>query len=99
MIHTKIKLTRKQAEGYIIPLGKINLVSIVTDVGMIGCGAYDVSALNNFGYPAARIKPSKGSSIATLDDLLEGTVGDANEAASELGIKVGMRGRDALEML
>jgi len=47
MIHAKVKLSKKEADGYIIPLGKLNLVNAVTDVGMVGCGAFDVAALNN----------------------------------------------------
>ena len=61
MIHTKVQLARKQADGYAINLGKVNLVNVVTDVGMVGCGAFDVDALNNFDYPAARVKPTRSS--------------------------------------
>ncbi len=82
-----------------IPLGPINLVNVVTDVGMVGCGAFDVLALNNFGYPAAKVRPSKGSSIATIDDLFEGIVKEVNPSAEKLGLKVGITGRDALELL
>ncbi|MGD0952287.1 MAG: YunC family protein [Methanotrichaceae archaeon] len=99
MNHTKIKLARKEADGYIIPLGAINLVNVVTDVGMVGCGAFDVAALNNFGYPAAKVKPSQGSSIATIEDLLKGIVKEVNPAAEKLGLKVGLTGREALELL
>jgi uncharacterized protein YunC (DUF1805 family) len=99
MNHTKVKLARKEADGYIIPLGAINLVNVVTDVGMVGCGAFDVAALNNFGYPAAKVKPSQGSSIATIEDLLKGIVKEVNPAAEKLGLKVGLTGREALELL
>jgi uncharacterized protein YunC (DUF1805 family) len=99
MIQTKVKLAKKEADGYVIPLGKVNLVNVVTDQGMVGCGAFDVAALNNFGYPAARVKPSRGSSIATIDDLLVGVIKDANDAAARLGIKVGMSGKEALDLL
>jgi uncharacterized protein YunC (DUF1805 family) len=99
MIHKKVKLTKKQADGYVIPLGKVNLVNVATDVGMVGCGAFDVAALNNFGYPAAKVKPSRGSSVATIDDLLDGIIKETNEAAAELGIKIGMSGREALNLL
>ena len=99
MIHRKVQLAKKQADGYVIPLGQVNLVNVVTDVGMVGCGAFDVAALNNFGYPAAKVKPSKGSSIATIDDLLEGIVKEVNTAAEKLGLKVGMAGREALDLL
>ena len=99
MNHTKIKLARKEADGYIIPLGVINLVNVVTDAGMVGCGAFDVAALNNFGYPAAKVRPSQGSSIATIEDLLKGIVKEVNPAAEKLGLKVGLTGREALELL
>jgi uncharacterized protein YunC (DUF1805 family) len=99
MEHIKVQLTRKQADGYVIPLGPVNLVNVVTDVGMVGCGAFDVATLNNFGYPAAKVKPAKGSSIATIDDLLQGIVKEVNPAAEKLGLKVGLTGRDALELL
>ena len=99
MNHTKVKLARKEADGYIIPLGAVNLVNVVTDVGMVGCGAFDIAALNNFGYPAAKVRPAKGCSIATVEDLLQGIVKEVNPAAEKLGLKVGLTGREALELL
>ena len=99
MIHEKVQLANKQADGYVIPLGPVNLVNVVTDVGMVGCGAFDVAALDNFDYPAARVKATTGSSISTIDDLLVGEVKDANTAADKLGVKVGMSGREALDRM
>lgn len=99
MDHKKVELTHKQADGYVIPLGPVNLVGVVTDVGMVGCGAFDVSALNNFGYPAARVRPGIGSSIVTIDDLLQGIIKEVNPAAEKMGLKNGMTGREALDLL
>ena len=99
MNHTKVQLLGKQADGYVIPLGPVNLVNVVTDIGMVGCGAFDVAALNNFGYPAAKVRPSQGSSIATIEDLLQGIVKEVNPNAEKLGLKVGLTGREALELL
>jgi uncharacterized protein YunC (DUF1805 family) len=99
MLQQKIKLSQKQAEGYVIPIGAINLVLAVTDKGMVGCGAFDVAALNNFSYPAAKVKSQSGKPVATIEDLLDGTVKEANATAAELGINVGMSGRDALELM
>ncbi|HSD57764.1 MAG TPA: YunC family protein [Methanotrichaceae archaeon] len=99
MIHMKIQLAEKQADGYIIPLGGIKLVSVVTDMGMVGCGAFDVAALNNFSYPAAKVRPSQGDSIASIEDLMAGIVKEVNPAAERLGLKAGITGREALEML
>ncbi len=95
----KVQLKRKQGDGYVIPLGPVNLVSVITDKGMVGCGAFDVAALNNFGYPAAKVKAAEGGSIATIDDLLHGIVKEVNPAAEKLGVKVGITGRQALDLL
>lgn len=99
MQQVDVKLTRKMADGYIIPLGPANLVAIITDVGMIGCGAFDVAALDSFSYPAAKVRPSIGPSIVDTDDLLKGIVKEANRSAMGRGIKNGMTGRAALELL
>ena len=99
MIHERIRLKNKEADGYIVPLGPVNLVSIVTDKGLLGCGAFDVAALDKYDYPAARIKSESGLPIMTLDDLKEGLVKDANSAAATLGIKTGMKGKDALDLM
>ncbi|PKL69683.1 MAG: DUF1805 domain-containing protein [Methanomicrobiales archaeon HGW-Methanomicrobiales-1] len=99
MQQVNVKLTRKVAEGFIIPLGPANLVAIKTDVGMIGCGAFDVAALDSFSYPAAKVRPSIGPSIVDTEDLLKGIVKEANRSAMGRGIKNGMTGRAALELL
>ena len=99
MQQEEIQLTRKTADGFVIPLGPANLVAIKTDVGMIGCGAFDVAALDSFSYPAAKIRPSIGPSIVDTDDLLKGIVKEANRSAMGRGIKNGMTGRAARELL
>ena len=99
MVSQKVQLTSKQADGYSIPLGPVNLVFVVTDVGMVSCGAFDVMALDAFHYPAARVKSITGNPIATIDDLLVGIVKDANEEAVNRGIHLGMPSREALDLL
>jgi uncharacterized protein YunC (DUF1805 family) len=94
-----VKLSRKTAEGFIIPLGHVNLVAVKTDVGMVGCGAFDVAALDSFSYPAVKVRPSIGPSIVTIDDILKGIVKEANRSAIGRGIRTGMTGRQALELL
>ena len=99
MIQEKVMLAKKQAEGYIVPLGPANLVFVITDIGMIGCGAFDVSALDKFTYPAARVKPTAGPSISTIEDLLVGEIKEANSAVARRGVLVGMSGKDALDLM
>jgi len=99
MEQVKISLTKKSAQGYVIPLGPANIVAIMTDVGMIGCGAFDIAALDSFSYPAAKVRPSIGPSIVDTDDILKGIVKEANRSAMGRGIRTGMTGRQALELL
>ena len=99
MIHQKIQLKTKKADGYVIPLGALNLVCIITDTGMVGCGAFDIAALDKYGYPCARIKSTSGIPITTIEDLLSNTVVDINDAAARSGITAGLSGREALDLL
>lgn len=99
MTHKKVQLAGKQADGYVIPLGPVNLVTIITDTGMLGCGAFDVAALDRFDYPAARASSPDGLPISTTDDLIKATVKDANTAAGRRGITAGMTGKEALDLM
>ena len=99
MEYIEVQLSRKKADGFVIPLGPANLVAIKTDVGMVGCGAFDVAALDSFSYPAAKVRPSFGPSIVDTDDILKGIVKEANRSAFGRGIRTGMTGREALELL
>jgi uncharacterized protein YunC (DUF1805 family) len=99
MEFTEIRLPNKKAQGFVIPLGPANLVAIKTDIGIVGCGAFDVAALDSFSYPAAKVRPSIGPSIADTDDILTGIVKEANRSAFGRGIRTGMTGREALELL
>ena len=87
MIHEIVQLTNMQVDGSVISLGALSLVNVVTDTVMVGCGAFDVMALDNFGYPAARVKSATGSGIATIEDILSSIVKYANAAAIKRGVK------------
>jgi len=95
----EIRLPKKKAQGFVIPLGPANLVAIKTDIGLVGCGAFDVAALDSFSYPAAKVRPAVGPSIVDTDDILQGIVKEANRSAMGRGITVGMTGKEALELL
>jgi uncharacterized protein YunC (DUF1805 family) len=99
MEFTEVRLPKKKADGFVIPLGPFNLVAIKTDVGLVGCGAFDIAAMDSFSYPAAKIRPALGPSITDTDDILRGIVKEANRSAMGRGITVGMTGKEALELL
>jgi uncharacterized protein YunC (DUF1805 family) len=99
MLQETIRLKNSEAAGYVVPLGPVSLVWVVARRGLVGCGAFDVRALEKFGYPAARVRPVGSLSVATLGDLLSGEISEANSAAADMGIFIGMRGREALDLL
>lgn len=94
-----VPLCNSDGLGFVIPLGPVNLVGVVAARGMVGCGAIDVAALEKFGYPAARVRPAVGPSISTVADLMEGVIKEANSAARNLGVREGMSGKEALDLL
>lgn len=99
MDFTEVRLPKKKAEGFVIELGPFNLVAIKTDVGLVGCGAFDIAAMDSFSYPAARVRPAIGPGIVDTDDILKGIVKEANRSAMGRGITAGMTGKEALELL
>lgn len=99
MQQTDVRLSKKVAKGYVIPFGPVNLVTVLTDQGMVGCGMFDVAALDKFSFPAAKVRPAAGPAIVTTDDILTGIVKEANRAAVSRGVVNGMTGKEALELL
>ncbi|MBN1431991.1 MAG: YunC family protein [Methanomicrobiaceae archaeon] len=93
-----IRIGKKEIEGFVIPIGKVNLVFARNNRGLVGCGAFDVLALEKFGYAAAKVRPN-GESVSNLDDLMTGEISAVNPSAEKLGIKGGMSGKDALNLL
>ncbi|EHQ35131.1 YunC family protein [Methanoplanus limicola] len=98
MSESKIEISGKEIECFEIPLGDVNLVFAKTDDGLIGCGAFDVIALEKFSYAAAKVRPS-GNSVKDVEDLLNGEIALANRFAKDKGITEGMSGREAIEKL
>ena len=99
MQEEQVLLRNSVGRGFVIPLGPVSLVGVIAAGGLVGCGAIDVAALEKFGYPAARVRPSRGSSVSNIAELLEGVVKEANEGAKRRGVAVGMTGKDALDLL
>ncbi len=99
MNQEEIPLKNSIGTGYVLPLGPVNLVWVIARKGLVGCGAIDVAALGKFGYPAARVRPAGGTMITTLDDLLSGIIKEANPTAEGLGVRAGMKGKEALDLL
>ena len=99
MEEKKFFIGETEVTGYVIPIGKVNLVLAKTENGLVGCGAIDVIALEKFNIPAAKVRPAGSDSIRNIEDLLSGMVVVANRDAKEAGICQDITGKTALEYL
>ncbi len=97
MKEIKINVKGKEATACVIEMGPFNLVLIKTAKGMIGCGAFDVKALEKFSYPAVKIKSTDGSPVKDEADFLKGIAVEVNSFAKERGIEVEMPGKNILQ--
>jgi uncharacterized protein YunC (DUF1805 family) len=90
----------QRAIGYAVELSdSVNLVFAAARNALIGCGAFDVRALDRFNIGAVKVGSADGSAVTSVADLLGGVVKEANQAASRLGVREGMSGREALEKM
>ena len=97
--HERTTVDGRPVEVVVLPIGPVNLVYGRTERGILACGAIDPAALERFGIAVARVRPTTGTSIASLEDLLAGEVREANATAQALGIAAGMSGRAAFAKL
>lgn len=73
--------------------------SIMTKVGIVGCGIYDLKTASEFGQAIAIAKGTPAHPLVDPEDLLEAKIVDATTQAKELGITVGMSGKEAVEIM
>src|SRR5262245_9780958 len=73
--------------------------TILTEAGLVGCGIYDVKTAAEFGQAVAIARGTPQAPLVNPEDLLDAKIVDATPQAKQLGIQVGMTGRDAVERL
>ena len=73
--------------------------SILTEVGIVGCGIYDIETPAEFDQAIAIAKGTPSQPLVTPDDLLAATIVDATPQAKQLGIEIGMTGKQAVELM
>ncbi len=71
----------------------------MTPAGIVGCGIYDLETAGEFGQAIAIAKGTPENPLVEPEDLLEAKIVNATPRAKELGVKVGMAGKEAVEIL
>jgi uncharacterized protein YunC (DUF1805 family) len=73
--------------------------SILTAAGIVGCGIYDVTTAGEFGQAVAIAKGTPDNPLVNPEDLFDARIVALTPRARELGVQVGMTGRQAVECL
>lgn len=73
--------------------------SILTAAGIVGCGIYDLKTASEFGQAIAIARGTPENPLVEPEDLLDAKIVDATAQAKELGVEVGMNGKQAVEVL
>lgn len=73
--------------------------SILTEAGIVGCGIYDVKTAGEFGQAIAIAKGTPENPLVDPEDLFDAKIVDMTPRAKELGVAVGMTGKEAVELL
>src|SRR5215468_5650370 len=73
--------------------------TIMTAAGLVGCGIYDVKTAAVFGQAVAIARGTPQKPLVDPEDLFDARIVETTPQAQELGIQVGMTGREAVELL
>ena len=73
--------------------------TLLTEAGLVGCGIYDVKTAAEFGQAVAIARGTPQQPLVEPEDLFDAKIVDATPYALELGVRVGMTGREAVEIL
>lgn len=73
--------------------------SILTAAGIVGCGIYDMETPAEFDQAIAIAKGTPANPLVEPEDLFEARIVDCTPKAKSYGIRVGMTGREAVELM
>ncbi len=73
--------------------------SILTPVGIVGCGIYDVVVPAKFNQALAIAEGTPECPLVTPEDLLDARIVRCTPRAEKMGIQIGMTGREAAELM
>lgn len=90
---------KKGAEGFGYRWPGGQYCAIHTERGVVGCGIFDTKIASTFSMAFAIARGTPQHPLAEPEDLLDARIVEASDKALEYGVKVGMTGREAIEVL
>lgn len=92
---TPIEIEGQTFLAITLKLPKTNFMAVTSDQGYIMCGALDVALLNEKLHER-KIIAGRAVGVRTIEQLLEAPLESVTLEAEQMGITVGMKGKDAL---
>lgn len=90
-----LKIGDKTALGLRVELpNSPPLVIIIGQTGFVGCGFINMEAAEKLDVAAATV-----TGVKTFDDVLNAEIRAVTSKAQAKGVRVGMKGKDAVELL
>ncbi|MFQ5761785.1 MAG: DUF1805 domain-containing protein [Candidatus Bathyarchaeia archaeon] len=74
-------------------------IIIAANKGLVACGILDMKIAEQWGFAVAIARGTTEKPLVTDEDLLKAPIVEATEKARQLGVRIGMRGHEALEKL
>jgi catechol 2,3-dioxygenase-like lactoylglutathione lyase family enzyme/uncharacterized protein YunC (DUF1805 family) len=97
--HRDLELENGRAIGISNRWEKGQYCSILTKAGIVGCGIYDLETPAEFDQAIAIAKGTPAHPLTEPEDLYEARIVGVTPRAASYGIKVGMTGREAAELM
>ena len=94
-----LQFTNGQALGISNRWHQGQYCSLLTKAGIVGCGIYDLHTPAEFGQAIAIARGTPAQPLTEPEDLLPARIVGLTPQAEALGIRLGMTGQEAVELM
>jgi catechol 2,3-dioxygenase-like lactoylglutathione lyase family enzyme/uncharacterized protein YunC (DUF1805 family) len=98
-VHRELHFENGRAIGISNRWEKGQYCSILTQAGIVGCGIYDLQTPAEFGQAIAIARGTPANPLTEPEDLFDARIVGVTPRAEALGVRVGMTGREAVELM
>jgi uncharacterized protein YunC (DUF1805 family) len=98
-VSRELKFANGTAIGVSNRWNKGQYCSILTEAGIVGCGIYDLETAAEFSLAIAICKGTPAKPLVEPEDLFDSKIVGATPQAEALGIRKGITGKEAVELM
>jgi len=97
--HRTLKFDHGEAIGMSHRWNRGQYCSILTGAGIVGCGIYDLKTAAEFDQAIAIARGTPAKPLVEPEDLFQARIVGTTPKAESIGIRVGMTGKEAVELM